>query len=88
MIPVVAEVAPEGPLELCCFCWEPTACWTELKTRNDNDQVACCSGCAGKWRIRDVPTKSYWFLTSAAVGAARGRPGAAASFACRVERGQ
>jgi len=64
-IPIERESSPDDRVEeKCCFCWEATTFWTDIKTRRPEQQVACCVICCEEYRQIDVPTKKYWFLVA------------------------
>lgn len=56
MIQVKHESPDNGPpYEPCCFCFQPTPFWFELR------DVACCQACAGTAMEDQVPFKDEWF---------------------------
>lgn len=59
-IPVKKEDPLMPPYEPCCFCNRPTPNWTAIKTRAEEEQVACCRLCASKHEPDDVPSKRDW----------------------------
>ena len=61
--------------ERCCFCRTPTPFWTEIKTRSQGDQVACCEACAKRATPEDVPSKRVWMRRETiATGGTMGHP--------------
>jgi hypothetical protein len=64
-VPIVKEpdelIQELHRLELCCFCFDPTPYWTNLKKRAPGGQVACCPGCAKFEYQKDVPSKNKWY---------------------------
>ncbi len=58
MIPVRAN--PEAGLESCAICDADTDHWTELPSRREEGQVACCPRCAARHAPWEVPTKVAW----------------------------
>lgn len=68
MIPVIPEPPAMGgpPYEHCAFCRAPTRFWTDLKSRTEGEQVACCKACAKKHGETEVPTKDMWFANEEA----------------------
>lgn len=61
MIPYHEEPGPFSDIaEPCCFCREPTRCWTSLPERKESEQVACCALCSREKRPVQVPGKRAW----------------------------
>ena len=84
-IPVENEKDPESWLrESCCFCWQPTPWWTSIASRSPGEQVACCPGCAKTYRVKDVPSKRYWWDLSARLRKAERGAGMAARSGGRL----
>lgn len=54
-VPFVEETA-----EACALCGKGTPYWTNIKTRPDGEQVACCRPCARRRDVADVPSKRAW----------------------------